>query len=121
MKKYVRVFLVVFNLLLFFACKKEEKIPACIEAKIKVIESDPIQSIPVEIWQYKYKRQTVYYIFSNSYGYWAELLDENCNTIMAHLIGCGFTGKCNDEVEDFFVNRKNEKFIWKNKRVDVFP
>jgi hypothetical protein len=116
MKQNINIFLIVLSLSLFYACKEgnNNKIPACIEAKIENIKSQDVWNPPAKIWQYKYNGQTVYYIPPRCCDIPSILLDENCNTICSP--DGGITGGGDGRCSDFFDKRTDEKLIWKDKR-----
>ncbi len=68
-------------------------------------------TLPQEIWQYKYLNETVYYVISQCCDQFNILLDKNGNTICAP--DGGITGKGDGQCPDFFEKRKNGKLIWK--------
>ena len=91
-----------------------KNIPACIEAKIQEIKSQPVWNPPAQIWQYQYNGQTVYGISSNCCDQYNRLVDENCN-ILCSPSG-GITGKGDGRCPDFFDKQTDEKLIWKDER-----
>ena len=102
---------------LFTSCQNEEitrGLPSCVKEKIIQLQNNSSQNPPAQVWQYRYKGQTVYYFPPTCCDQMGELYDENCNLI-CHPDG-GITGRGDGKCEDFFSARQKEKLVWENKR-----
>jgi hypothetical protein len=91
-----------------------DNVPPCIVDKIQEIELALVWNPPAEIWSYRYKGETVYYIPPRAYDIPSILMNERCQVI-CNPSG-GITGKGDGRCTDFFEKRTNEKLIWKDER-----
>jgi hypothetical protein len=110
-------------IILLFACAAHKKaqgieekegsqgIPACLEAKLKAMASDPTQGSPLSVTRFTYKQQTVYYVVAPCCDKMNVVYDSACN-IVGHPDG-GFTGRGDGKMPDFRKEAANEKVIWK--------
>jgi hypothetical protein len=118
MNKYTLNGLLLGLLAATVSCSKNndvtDNVPLCIVDKILEIRLAPVWNPPAEIWSYRYKGETVYYIPDRAYDIPSILMDEHCRVI-CNPSG-GYTGKGDGRCTDFFDKRTDEKLIWKDER-----
>jgi hypothetical protein len=86
----------------------------CIETKIEEFQEEPLANPPIEIYQYFYNGNLVYFVSAPCCDMYTTLYDENCN-IICYPSG-GITGEGDGRCNDFFETRSDEKLIWKDDR-----
>ena len=86
----------------------------CIQTKIAAFQEEPLANPPIEIYQYSYYEEVVYFVSAPCCDMYNTLYDENCN-IICYPSG-GITGEGDGRCKDFFETRSNEKLIWKDDR-----
>lgn len=108
--------LVLFSLLLFVSCNKEDlpkDTPGCISDKIEAIaEGDPWNPT-AKIYSYQYNGETVYYFPAHCCDVPSKVYDSNCNLICSP--DGGLTGSGDGLCNDFFSTRTDEKLIWEDE------
>lgn len=86
-------------------------IPACIKQEIRKAKRSK-NNLKIQVWQFKYKGDTVYFISASAADKMSVLLDCHCN-IICRPDG-GLTGKGDGHCKDFFLFRSDEKLIWQS-------
>jgi hypothetical protein len=89
----------------------------CIEYVIDQIKNEEVRTPPAKVYEYTYLGNKVYFIPQFCCDFPSVLLDENCNLI-CNPDG-GFTGGGDGNCSNFFKERKNEKIIWEDDRVNI--
>ncbi|MBT8384319.1 MAG: hypothetical protein KJO83_01270 [Bacteroidia bacterium] len=84
------------------------------ETKIEEFKAEPVAKPPIEIYQYSYNQEVVYFVSAPCCDMYNTLYDENCNVI-CYPSG-GITGEGDGRCNDFFETRSDEKLIWKDDR-----
>jgi hypothetical protein len=104
-------------LLLVFSCAKDKSqiagLPACIQTKIDIIKSLPVENPPKEVWKWQVDGSTYYYFSAACCDQYSELYDANCN-LVCNPDG-GFTG-AGDGNCPFFSEPITKILIWKDPR-----
>jgi hypothetical protein len=77
-------------------------------------QAQAVGNPPKSIWRYDYKGQTVYYVPEQCCDQGSSLFGANGKLIC--VPDGGFSGASDGHCSDFFQERKNEKFIWKDSR-----
>lgn len=114
-----------FNIYLFYlfllmfgiSCTKvdvPDDTPRCIKKEIKSILKEPKRNPPAEVWKYKYKGSTVYFIPAYCCDAMSVLYDESCNEICKP--DGGFNGSGDGKCPDFFTERTEGELIWTDTR-----
>ncbi len=109
--------LVFIGLILFCSCldsTSPDQNPEWITKLIWEYEREPVGNPPQSIWRYEYKGQIVYYLPAQCCDQFSSLFDKDGNLICAP--DGGFSGRGDGRCTDFFLERKNEKLIWKDSR-----
>jgi hypothetical protein len=88
--------------------------PACILNKITVLQNQPTQNPPAEVYQYIYNNRKVYYITSDCCDQFNLLYDSACNVLCAP--DGGFTGHGDGKCTDFYQTATGKRLIWKDPR-----
>ncbi|WP_229359465.1 DUF6970 domain-containing protein [Flectobacillus major] len=91
-----------------------EKVPACIEAKIKEIQALPVGNPPISIYAYSYQGKKVYVVSATCCDQYNVAYDTNCNVICAP--SGGITGNGDGKCIDFFKNATDPILVWKDSR-----
>lgn len=86
----------------------------CIQTKIEEFQEEPLANPPIEIYQYSYDQEVVYFVSTPCCDMYNTLYDENCSLI-CYPSG-GITGQRDGTCNDFFETRSDEKLIWKDDR-----
>lgn len=92
----------------------QQETSSCIQIKIETFKNQPVANPPIDVYQYLYNGELVYYVSAPCCDQYTILYDENCN-IICHPDG-GITGKGDGKCPDFFEKRTNEKVIWQDDR-----
>jgi hypothetical protein len=100
----------IFVLASCFACKKDKRIPDCIDQKIDEFKHTTSCSFGTNVKEYNFQSSRVFVFDPGNCGadMTSEVLDENCNTL--GYLG-GFAGNTKINGEDF-DNAKLVRTIW---------
>lgn len=107
---------IIIFIVLLLACSVNKKvqgipeIPACLEAKIKTMASDPNAGSPLSVIRFTYKQQNVYYMVSPCCDKFNVVYDSACN-IVGYPDG-GFTGRGDGKMPGFRKEATDEKVVW---------
>jgi len=93
---------------------KDEPLPAWLLALTDSLERQPVANPPAFIARYDYRSQVVYYLPPRCCDIWSNLYD-SAGAIICHPDG-GFSGAGDGRCPDFFVQRANEKIVWRDPR-----
>ena len=111
---YSRIVLFLLSAIFFGYCSNpsspDDK-PFWLDAFIEAQTAN--HSAPVEIWQYEWKGETVYYSIAQCCDNFNLLLDAKGKVIC--LPDGGYSGKGDGKCPNFISERKNGKLIWKKK------
>jgi hypothetical protein len=105
------------SLALLAACAHSpppEPIPDGLRVMIANLEREPVANPPLWVAQYDYKGQVVYYIPPRCCDIMGALVTSDGKTICSP--DGGMTGRGDGRCPDFFVERRNEKIIWRDPR-----
>ena len=94
--------------------KSTTPLPECIEGKIQDFQNMEKKNPAVEIWEYEYHGQTVYFISDYCCDIPSVVIDANCNTVCSP--SGGLTGTGDGKCSHFFDEAKSVKQIWKDNR-----
>ncbi len=106
----MRVLLFVFLLLMGCAGSKPV-IPVWLHQKLLQAERNP--NSYVEVWQYDYKKQRVYYFIPACCDRLTELYNAE-GKLVCHPAG-GISGQGDGKCRKFLTGRKNGELIWRPK------
>ena len=96
------------------SCKKDIKLPVCVQDKIEAIKQQPKYNPPATVYRYKYMNKYVYLFSSDCCDQYNYLYDENCNVICAP--SGGLTGMGDNKCPNFKDIATEETLIWKDDR-----
>ena len=109
MKKSIYVYIIV-SCSLFFACRKKEEIPQCIDDKVNEFKQIISCNQESNIKEYKFQSKRVFVFDPGNCGadMTSEVMDENCNSL-GFLGGIAGNNTINGES---FDQAKYVKTIW---------
>lgn len=114
MKYKMLVLSCIFLFVLGCSQSTEPEIPGWVNNLVSEYKAQPVGNPPQSIWQYEYKDQLVYFVPAQCCDQFSTLYDKNGNVICSPDGGIGGSG--DGRCSDFFIERKNEKIIWKDSR-----
>ena len=94
--------------------KNEDEIPGWLEERIKIFQKVPPKNPPVEITQWTFNDNRVYYISTYCCDNFSELYSD-AGDLLCHPDG-GITGKGDGRCTGFFDGRADMRLIWKDSR-----
>jgi hypothetical protein len=104
-------------LLVFLSCSKQKthslNVPSCVQTKIELIQSLPVDNPPKEVWKWQVDGNTYYYFSAACCDQYSELYDTNCN-LVCHPDG-GLTGAGDGNCPNF-SGSIIKTLIWKDPR-----
>jgi hypothetical protein len=104
-------------LLLSTSCSKQKtkslNVPSCIQSKIELIKSLPVENPPKEVWKWQVDGNIYYYFSAACCDQYSELYDSNCN-LVCHPDG-GITG-IGDGNCPLFSGAITKTLVWKDPR-----
>jgi hypothetical protein len=113
--------LILLALLMSVACASNpvapnsvNSVPAWLTALTREVEAQPVANPPAVIASYDYKGQNVYFLPQRCCDIMGVLYRAD-GSVMCHPDG-GFAGSGDGRCTDFFVERKNERIIWRDAR-----
>jgi len=89
-------------------------VPAWLTALAREAETQPVASPPAFIASYDYKGETVYFRPQRCCDIMS-VLYRGDGSVLCHPDG-GFTGAGDGRCADFFLERKNERILWRDAR-----
>jgi hypothetical protein len=87
---------------------------AWFEDLVQSIEEAPVTSPPTVIFEYRYRRQAVYFVPARCCDVPSDLYDRD-GQVLCHPDG-GFTGKGDRRCPDFYAARTDERVVWRDPR-----
>jgi hypothetical protein len=113
--------LVLLAFVMFVACANNpiapnsaNLVPAWLTALTHEVEAQPVANPPALIARYDYKGQSVYFLPQQCCDIMGVLYRAD-GSVMCRPDG-GLTGRGDGQCDDFFVERKNERIIWRDAR-----
>ena len=105
-----------FTFLLAYGCSQstEPEVPGWVNELISEFKVQSLGNPPQSIWQYEYENKLVYFVPAQCCDQFSALYDDKGNLICAPDGGISGTG--DGRCSDFFIQRKNEKLIWRDSR-----
>jgi Domain of unknown function (DUF6970) len=88
--------------------------PTWVTALIGQIRTEPVTNPPAFVVQYHYRGQDVYFVPQRCCDIMSVVYSSD-GTIMCHPDG-GVTGKGDGLCPDFFVERRNERIVWRDSK-----
>ncbi len=111
----------IFLPLLISACassplldKNEDEIPDWLGERIEIFQRVPLKNPPVEITQWTFNGNRVYYISTYCCDIFSELYSDG-GDLLCHPDG-GITGKGDGRCTEFFDERADMRLIWQDSR-----
>jgi ribosomal protein L17 len=92
-------------------------LPKGIEKLIAKFKAEEVTNPPREVWQYTLIDKTVFYVPAVCCDNFSDLYNE-AGELIAHPDG-GFTGKGDNKMPNFEIDRTDGKLVWKDKRKEV--
>ena len=89
--------------------------PTWVTALIRQLENEPVANPPAFLARYDYKGQDVYFVPQRCCDIMSVIYRSDA-AILCHPDG-GITGKGDGRCADFFVERRDERIVWKDGRV----
>jgi hypothetical protein len=96
---------------------KEIALPKGIEKLIAKFKAEEVTNPPREVWQYTLIDKTVFYVPAVCCDNFSDLYND-AGELIAHPDG-GFTGKGDNKMPNFEIDRTDGKLVWKDKRKEV--
>jgi hypothetical protein len=88
--------------------------PEWLISLIRQLEAEPVATPPAFIAQYEYRGERVYYLSARCCDIWSTLYRAT-GSIICHPDG-GFGGGGDGRCPTFFVERTNERIVWRDSR-----
>ena len=88
--------------------------PPWVTALIRQLESQPVANPPAFVARYDFKGQAVYFVPPRCCDIMSVLYTSDA-AIVCHPDG-GITGKGDGLCADFFVERRNERIVWRDSK-----
>ena len=88
--------------------------PTWVTALIRQLESQPVAIPPAFVARYDYKGKDVYFVPQRCCDIMSVVYNSDA-AIVCHPDG-GVTGKGDEMCADFFVERRNERIVWRDSK-----
>jgi hypothetical protein len=113
--------LVLLTFLMSVACASNpvapdstNSMPAWLTALVRQSEAQPVANPPAFIARYEYKGQSVYFLPQRCCDIMSVVYNSE-DAIICHPDG-GLTGRGDGMCADFFVERRNERILWRDSK-----
>ena len=88
--------------------------PTWVTALVRQLESEPVANPPAYVARYDYKGQDVYFVPQRCCDMMSVVYSSDA-AIVCHPDG-GITGKGDGRCADFFIERRNERIVWRDSK-----
>jgi len=88
--------------------------PTWVTALVRQLETQPVANPPAFVARYDYKGQDVYFVPQRCCDIMSVVYNSE-GAIMCHPDG-GIAGKGDGRCADFFVERRNERIVWRDSK-----